>query len=159
MEIEKLTIEQLNQKLDELLRLENNPETIEEKRLSLIELRCRYRQLAYYKANNIEGIIEEELLLIEEFDNQTKELLGVMAKARMKVIASTFMVILRRAGISLANTDATKIARVISFISGYSEHNISRYLKNEVRFAPNDREAMTAQTLLAAIGINDKIGY
>lgn len=159
MEIQKLTIEQLNQKLDELLKIRNTPETIEEKRLSLIELKCRYRQLAFYKANNIEGIIEEELQLMEEYDNQTKDLFGVMAKARMKVIASTCMVIMRQAGISLANTDATKIARIISFISGYSENNISRYLRDEVRFAPNDREAMTAQTLLAAVGIKDKIGY
>ena len=161
MEKQKLTTEQIRKKLDEVLKMENDTTCKYEKKRQLFELRCRYNQLAYYEADNINGIIDEELRLIEDLDKLTKENPGEnflpKAKARMKVVASTCMAVFRRAGVSLANIDTITVARLISFVSGYSETNIRNYLKNETSFMPTDMEAIKAESLLMAMGIREKL--
>lgn len=161
MEKQKLTAEQIKAKLDAVLKMENDTNGKYEKKRQLFELRCRFNQLAYYEAGNIGGIIDEELRLIEDLDQLTKENPGEnflpKAKARMKVVASTCMAVFRRAGVSLANIDTITVARLISFVSGYSETNIRNYLKNETSFMPNDMEAIKAETLLMAMGIREKL--
>ena len=161
MKEEKLTSEQIRKKLDEVLKMGNDTENKYEKKRQLFELRCRYNQLAYYEADNMAGIIDEELRLIEDLDKLTKENPGEhflpKARVRMKVIATTCMTVFRRAGVSIANIDATRIAQLISFMSGYSVNSIRQYLRNETTFMPDDLEALQAQALLMAVGINDKI--
>lgn len=161
MNSQRLTEEQMKKHLDEILRMENNNETMTEKNIALLEWKCRYRQKAYYNAGDMESVVDEELKLIKELKTLTADVPGEnfmpRAKARMKVIASMFMAIFRRAGISLANIDTLTVAKVIGFLSGYSENSIRLYLKNETSFLPGDMEAMKAQALLMAMGINDKI--
>lgn len=161
MNSQKLTTEQMKKSLDEILRMGNDNETKTEKKMALLQLKCRFRQKAYYEANDWESIIEEELRLLDELERLTKEEPGEnflpRARARMKVIASTCMVFFRRAGVSLANIDTLTVAKLIGFLSGYSENSIRLYLKNETSFLPGDMDAMKAQALLMAMGINDKI--
>lgn len=153
-----LTTKQMKRSLDEILRLEDRKEM----RIELMKLRCKIRQAAYYEADDYESVINEQLSLLAEMDTMavasppdTQQ--QPPAKARMKVIASMCMAILRNAGVTLANIDAAKIARIISYVSGYSETNIRQYLKNEVPFAEDDMEAKTAQALLIAVGIKDRL--
>lgn len=155
---EKLTTEQIRRNLDEVLKTTTDKV---EKKTKLLQLRCRHRQLAYYENDDVEGIINEELQLIDDLDKLTKEnpdeAFLPKARARMKVIASTCMAVFRRAGVSLSKTDASRIARLISFLSGYSENTISQYLRNETSFMPDDMEALQAQALLMSIGIKEKL--
>ena len=161
MACQKLTEEQLKKHLDEILRMKNDNETMIEKNIALLEWKCRYRQKAYFDAGDMESVADEELRLIKELKTLTVEIPGdnflPRARARMKVIASTFMAIFRRAGVTMANIDAIRIAELISFLSGFSENGIRQYLKNETSFMPNDLEALRAQALLMAVGITDKI--
>ena len=161
MNEQKLTTEQIKEKLNEVLKMENDTENKFEKKRQLLQLKCRLRQLAFYEADDMENIIVEELSLIDELDTLTKENPGETflpkAKARMKVIASTCMAVFRRAGVSMASIDATRIARLISFLSGYSETNIRLYLRDEMTFAPDDLEAAQAEALLMAVGISEKL--
>ena len=158
MKEEKLTSEQIKRNLDEVLKTTTDKV---EKKTKLLQLRCRHRQLTYYENGDVEGIINEELQLIDDLDKLTneapEETFLPKAKARMKVIASTCMVVFRRAGVSLSKIDAARIARLISFLSGYSENTISQYLRNETSFMPDDLDALQAQALLMSIGIKEKL--
>ena len=155
---EKLTPEQIRRNLDEVLKTTTDKV---EKKTKLLQLRCRHRQLAYYENDDVEGIINEELQLIDDLDKLTQEnpdeAFLPKAKARMKVIASTCMAVFRRAGVTLANIDASCIARLIGFLSGYSEDNIRKYLKDEMKFERSDMEAVQAEALLLACGIAEKL--
>ncbi len=151
-----LTTEQMRCRLDKIMATQGGEKSIERK-TALIELRCRCLQSTYYEAGDIVNFINEELNLIEELDKLTKESPGTRAKARMKVIASTCMAVFRRAGVTLANIDASCIARLIGFLSGYSEDNIRKYLKDEMKFERNDMEAVQAEALLLACGIAEKL--
>ena len=151
-----LTTEQMRCRLDKIMSIQGGEKSIERK-TALIELRCRCLQSTYYEAGDIVNFINEELNLIDELDKLTKESPGARAKARMKVIASTCMAVFRRAGVTLANIDASCIARLIGFLSGYSEDNIRKYLKDEMKFERNDMEAVQAEALLLACGIAEKL--
>lgn len=155
--MEVLTTEQMQCRLDELMAARDGSRSNLERKTALIELRCRCLQSTYYEAGDIVNFINEELKLIEELDSLTKESPGVKAKARMKVIASTCMAVFKRAGVSLANIDATCIARLIGFLSGYSETNIRKYLRDEMKFERSDMEAVQAEALLFAVGITEKL--
>lgn len=158
MKEEKLTSEQIKRNLDEVLKTTTDKV---EKKTKLLQLRCRHRQLAYYENDDVEGIINEELQLIDDLDKLTneapEETFLPKAKARMKVIASTCMAVFRCAGVSFANIDIITAARLISFLSGYSVTNIRNYISNETSFLPTDLEAVKAQALLLAMGISEKI--
>ena len=158
MKEEKLTSEQIKRNLDEVLKTTTDKV---EKKTKLLQLRCRHRQLTYYENGDVEGIINEELQLIDDLDKLTseapEETFLPKAKARMKVIASTCMAVFRRAGVSFANIDIITAAKLISFLSGYSVTNIRNYLSNETSFLPTDLEAVKAQALLLAMGISEKI--
>ena len=158
MKEEKLTSEQIKRNLDEVLKTTTDKV---EKKTKLLQLRCRHRQLAYLENDDVEGIINEELQLIDDLDKLTneapEETFLPKAKARMKVIASTCMAVFRCAGVSFANIDIITAAKLISFLSGYSVTNIRNYLSNETSFLPNDMEAAKAQALLLAMGISEKI--
>ena len=158
---EKLTTEKIKKNLDEVLQMPNDTENKVERKRQLLQLKCRHRQLAFYKNDDVEGIINEELQLIDDLDKLTneapEETFLPKAKARMKVIASTCMAVFRRAGVSFANIDIITAAKLISFLSGYSVTNIRNYLSNETSFLPTDLEAVKAQALLLAMGISEKI--
>lgn len=159
--MEVLTTEQMRRRLDEIMAAKNNEKDKIEKKMALVELRCRCLQSTYYEAGDIVNYINEELQLIDELDKLTKEApeetFLPKAKARMKVIASTCMAVFRRAGVSFANIDIITAAKLISFLSGYSVTNIRNYLSNETSFLPTDLEAVKAQALLLAMGISEKI--
>jgi len=161
MEYVQLTTKQMKKRLDEIMAMKGGEKNDIERKTALIELRCRCLQSTYYEAGDIVNFITEELKMNEELDKLTKEIPGEnfkpKARARMKVVASTFMVFFNLVGVSLANTDASRIARVIGFLSGYSENTISQYLPNETTFQPNDVEAIKAQELLLAIGIKAQL--
>lgn len=159
--MEVLTTEQMRSRLDEIMATKNDESNKIDRKTALLELRCRCLQSIYYKAGDIVNFINEELKLTEELDKVTKENPGEnflpKAKARMKVITSACMVVLRRAGVSISKTDASRIARFISFLSGYSENTISNYIRSETAFLPDDLEALKAQGLLLAMGIPEKL--
>lgn len=159
--MEVLTTEQMRRRLDEIMAAKNNEKDKIEKKMALVELRCRCLQSTYYEAGDIVNYINEELQLIDELDKLTKEApeetFLPKAKARMKVIASTCMAVFRRAGVSFANIDIITAAKLISFLSGYSVTNIRNYLSNETSFLPTDLEAVKAQALLLAMGISERI--
>jgi hypothetical protein len=159
--MEVLTTEQMRSRLDEIMAMKGDEKNDLERKTALIELRCRCLQSTYYEAGDIVNFITEELKLDEEIEKLTKATPGEnfmpRARARMKVVASTFMVFFNLVGVTLANTDALRIARVIGFLSGYSENTISQYLRNETAFLPNDIEAIKAQELLNAVGIKAQL--
>ena len=159
--MEVLTTEQMHSRLDAIMATKGGAKNNLERKMALIELRCRCLQSSYYEIGDIVNYINEELRLIEELDRLTMEMPGEhflpKAKARMKVIASTCMAVFRRAGITMANIDATCIARLIGFMSGYSEDNIRKYIRDEMKFERSDMEAAQAEALLLACGITDKL--
>ena len=155
--MEVLTTEQLQRRLDAIMATKGGEKNNLERKMALIELRCRCLQSSYFEKRDIVNFINEELNLIEELDKLTKESPGTRAKARMKVIASTCMAVFRRAGVTLAKIDASCIARLIGFLSGYSEDNIRKYLRDEMKFERTDMEAVQAEALLLACGIAEKL--
>lgn len=130
-----------------------------EKKIELLKLRCRIRQKEYYNVGDLESVVNEELNLMDETGKvETTDIEEPKGKkARMKVTASVIMTLLRRAGVSLKNYDTTRIAKIISFVSGYSENTIRQYLREETSFLPSDSEAVLAQAMLSAIGITEKL--
>ena len=151
----------MRSRLDEIMIKKGGEKNNLERKMALVELRCRCLQSTYYEKGDIVNFISAELKLIDDLDKLTseapEETFLPKAKARMKVIASTCMAVFRRAGVSFAKIDTITAARLISFLSGYSVTNIRNYISNETSFLPNDMEAAKAQALLMAMGISEKI--
>ncbi len=132
-----------------------------EKKIELLKLRCRIRQKEYYSVGDLESVVNEELnlmdetIMLEEPNKQTSTI--IKPKVRMKVASSFCMAIFKKAGISLANFDASRIADAISLMTGFSTDSIRKYIREQTGFLPADNEARTAQSILETLGVHEKL--
>lgn len=152
-----LTQEQVEQAFQSAVAIENPVE----KQKELMKLRCRIRQTTYYNIGDYESIVNEELSLMQEtgqLENiEVYRATDPKPKVRMKVASSFCMAIFKKAGISLANFDATRIAEAISLMTGFSTDSIRKYIREQTGFLNTDIEARKAQTVLDMLGVQERL--
>jgi len=88
------------------------------------------------------GIIERKIQLLEQSKETTEkesiEKSGI--KRTQKVTTDVLMELLKRAGISAASDDKSKIARFISYLTNFSEEKIRQRLSNTDELVSYHRE-------------------
>lgn len=133
-------------------------EDLYEREQKMRQLLCWVRQNQFLEEHDYEGVIEEELSYIDSVitDEESRSRYP-RPNAGMKVVTSFMLAIFKKAGIDLSNTDATKMARAINLISGYSSNSVRKYIREETSFPRTNEDAMKAQALLQELGITEKI--
>ncbi len=93
--------------------------------------------------------LEEENKLLR---GQLYEYEHPLNRPSMKVVVEITMAILKNANITQANTDRSKIARAIAFVSGFSERKIYECISDGKPLAPcHEADWKQAQKLLSEL--------
>jgi len=105
----------------------------------------KFIDFVLFKKQNPEdtcGIIERKIKLlelsIETTEKENIEKSGI--KRTLKVTTDVLMALLKKAGISAASDDKAKIARLISYLTNFSEEKIRQRLSNTDELVSYHRE-------------------
>lgn len=137
--------------------------------LSKRELYYQEYQTRYKQAQNQGDIlkqIEDEIKLIErtkaltDQDNVEIPTEKSDTKRTLKVTTDVLVLILQKAGISIASDDKAKIARLVGYITGFSDEKIRQRLSNPDELTSYHKdEVENINKILKDLNINISIDY
>lgn len=132
--------------------------SLSDRRFFLLKAQTQIKQEAMLKMGDVESAINEEIKLITEQERLTMSAEPPLVETRypQKITTELCLLILKRCGITTATYDATKIARLISAVTGYSANSIRKRLStSEGLFSSPETDEI--HNVLKSLNINEKL--
>lgn len=117
-----------------------------------IQLICKNLDALKYGIRQLCGVLEKQD--IDNVDDVKKN------KRTMKVTTDVLMELLNKAGINENNSDKTKIAKLIAYITGFSENTIRQRITNREELTSKHKDAVEkVNKLLSELNTGTSIKY